>query len=199
MAKIKKVSINAFEKVVKENFENTVTKEWFGIPITITRTISFEEVATFVAEVAENCFLSDGRYIPEAMQPLIYCGIIRHYTNINLPSNLSYAYDLVMQSGIVEFVMSDINDSQLSDIVNAIKDRVDYSCDVKTDQFNKAIEEMSLSMSRIKDATGDIFEQLSTDDIKKVINVYGDDQAVEERIVKEYMKQKKMLETDGDN
>ena len=39
MAKVKKISINAFEKTIKENFENTVTKDWFGIPVTITKTI----------------------------------------------------------------------------------------------------------------------------------------------------------------
>ena len=38
MAKIKKISINAFEKAVKEYHENTIVAEWNGLEITITHT-----------------------------------------------------------------------------------------------------------------------------------------------------------------
>lgn len=190
MAKVKKISINAFEKVVKENFENTVTKEWFGIPVTITKTISFEEVVNFVAEVADNCFLDDGRYIPEAMQALIDCGVVRHYTNISLPSSLSAAYELVMRSGILEFIMPEINNEQYSDIVIAIRDKIEYICDSNTAEFNRAMEKMTASMNEIQEATKDLFGKVSSEDVQKIIGMYGDERTVEERIVEEYMKQK---------
>ena len=190
MAKVKKISINAFESVVKENFENTVTKEWFGIPVTITKTISFEEVVNFVAEVADNCFLSDGRYIPEAMQALIDCGVVRHYTNINLPANLSSAYELVMRSGIIDFIMPEINSNQYNDIIIAIRDKIEYVCDSNTAEFKHAMEKMTISMNEIQEATKDLFGKVSPDDIQKIIGLYGDDHAIEERVVDEYLKQK---------
>ncbi len=190
MAKVKKISINAFESVVKENFENTVTKEWFGIPVTITKTISFEEVVNFVAEVADNCFLSDGRYIPEAMQALIDCGVVRHYTNINLPANLSSAYELVMRSGIIDFIMPEINSNQYSDIIIAIRDKIEYACDSNTAEFKHAMEKMTISMNEIQDATKDLFDKVSPEDIQKIIGVYGDDRSIEEKVVGEYLKQK---------
>ena len=190
MAKVKKISINAFESVVKENFENTVTKEWFGIPVTITKTISFEEVVNFVAEVADNCFLSDGRYIPEAMQALINCGVVRHYTNINLPANLSSAYELVMRSGIIDFIMPEINSNQYNDIIIAIRDKIEYVCDSNTAEFKHAMEKMTISMNEIQEATKDLFGKVSSDDIQKIIGLYSDDHAIEERVVDEYLKQK---------
>ena len=190
MAKVKKISINAFESVVKENFENTVTKEWFGIPVTITKTISFEEVVNFVAEVADNCFLSDGRYIPEAMQGLIDCGVVRHYTNINLPANLSSAYELVMRSGIIDFIMPEINSNQYNDIIIAIRDKIEYVCDSNTAEFKHAMEKMTISMNEIQEATKDLFGKVSPDDIQKIIGLYGDDHTIEERVVDEYLKQK---------
>ena len=190
MAKVKKISINAFESVVKENFENTVTKEWFGIPVTITKTISFEEVVNFVAEVADNCFLSDGRYIPEAMQGLIDCGVVRHYTNINLPANLSSAYELVMRSGIIDFIMPEINSNQYDDIIIAIRDKIEYVCDSNTAEFKHAMEKMTISMNEIQEATKDLFGKVSPDDIQKIIGLYGDDHTIEERVVDEYLKQK---------
>lgn len=189
MAKVKKISINAFESVVKENFENTVTKEWFGIPVTITKTISFEEVVNFVAEVADNCFLSDGRYIPEAMQALIDCGVVRHYTNINLPANLSSAYDLVMRSGIAEFIKTEINCDQYNDIITAIRDKIEYSCDANTAEFRQVMNRMTESVNDIQETTKDLFDKVSLDDIQKIVSMY-DDNVVEERVVGEYLKQK---------
>ena len=190
MAKVKKISINAFESVVKENFENTVTKEWFGIPVTITKTISFEEVVNFVAEVADNCFLSDGRYIPEAMQALIDCGVVRHYTNISMPSNLSTAYDLVMRSGIIDFIMPEINSNQYNDIIVAVRDKIEYTCDANTAEFRQVMNEMTSSMNEIQEATKDLFGKVSPDDVQKIIGLYGDEHAIEERVVDEYLKQK---------
>lgn len=190
MAKVKKISINAFEKTIKENFENTVTKDWFGIPVTITKTISFEEVVSFVAEVADNCFLDDGRYIPEAMQALIDCGVVRHYTNISLPANLSSAYELVMQSGIIDFIMSEINYSQYNNIVLAIRDKVEYTCESNTAEFKHAMEKMAISMNEIQEATKDLFDKVSPDDIQRIVGLYGDEHAIEERVVDEYLKQK---------
>lgn len=198
MAKVKKISINAFEKTIKENFENTVTKEWFGIPVTITKTISFEEVVSFVAEVADNCFLDDGRYIPEAMQALIDCGVVRHYTNISLPANLSSAYELVMQSGIIDFIMSEINYSQYNNIVLAIRDKVEYACESNTAEFNKAIEKMTVSMNEIQEATKDLFSKISPDDVQKIMGMYGDERSIEERVVEEYIKQNHELKIVGE-
>lgn len=190
MAKIKKISINAFEKVIKENFENTVTKEWFGLPIIITKTISFEDVISFVSEVVDNCFLDDGKYIPEAMHALIDCGVVRYYTNINLPANLSSAYELVKRSGIVDFIMPEINGNQYSDIIIAIRDKIEYICDSNTVEFNRAIDRMTASITQIQEATNNLFDNVSPEDIQKIVRAYGDDRAIEERIVEEYLKQK---------
>lgn len=198
MAKVKKISINAFEKTIKENFENTVTKDWFGIPVTITKTISFEEVVSFVAEVADNCFLDDGRYIPEAMQALIDCGVVRHYTNISLPANLSSAYELVMQSGIIDFIMSEINYGQYNNILLAIRDKVEYACESNAAEFNKAIEKMTVSMNEIQEATKDMFSKISPDDVQKIMGMYGDERSIEERVVEEYIKQNHELKIVGE-
>lgn len=200
MAKVKKISINAFESVVKENFENTVTKEWFGIPVTITKTISFEDVVNFVAEVADNCFLDDGRYIPEAMHALINCGVVRHYTNINLPSSLSAAYELVMRSGIIDFVMPEINSDQYSDIIIAIRDKIEYACDTDVTEFRNSLLDMMASMTDLQDRTKELFGKISPGEIQTLLAAFGDDKEVENKVVDAYIeRQKADLKIVGDN
>lgn len=190
MAKVKKVSINAFEKAVKECHENTVVAEWNGLEVVITHTISLQDMMNLVAEVADNCFLDDGRYIPEMMQPLLDCGVVERYTNISLPSNLAARYELVMKSGIMDFIMPKINSNQYSDIVVAIRDKVDYACDSNTAEFNRAIDNMMESINAIQESTKNLFENVSPDDIRKIVGVVGDERRIEERIVDEYIKKK---------
>lgn len=190
MAKIKKVSINTFEKAVKENYDNIIVKEWNGIPVTITKTISFEEVAGLVAEVATNCFLTDGTYIPEAMHALLNCGIVERYTNISLPSNFNERYMLVMRSGILDFIMQEINTDQYNDIVMAVRDKMEYLCDSNTAEFNRAVVKMTEFMSGIQEKTSEMFGDITPDDIKNVLGTVDDDRAIEGRIVEEYIKQK---------
>lgn len=190
MAKAKKISINAFEKVVKEKFNNTITDEWNGLDVVITHTIPLQEVMSLVSEVADNCFLEDGRYVPEVMQPLLDCGVVERYTNISLPGNLSARYELVMKSGIMDFILSRINSNQYNDIVVAIRDKLDYMCDSKTAEFNRTIEQMSISVNEITESAKSLFAGVSQEDIQKILDIYGDSRKIEEGVVDEYIKQK---------
>lgn len=190
MAKIKKISINAFEKAVKEYHENTIVAEWNGLEITITHTISLQDMMSLVAEVAENCFLSDGQYIPEVMQPLLDCGVVEHYTNINLPSNLEARYELVARSGIMDFIMPKINSNQYNDIVLAVRDRIDYACDSNTAEFRRSVDKMTEFMTGIQEKITEMFGDISAEDVKKIFGEAGDTRSVEARVVDEYIKQK---------
>lgn len=200
MAKVKKISINAFEKVVKEKFDNVITEDWNGLEVVITHTIPLQEVMGLVAEVADNCFLEDGRYMPEVMQPLLDCGVVERYTNISLPGNLAARYELVMKSGIMDVILSHINSTQYNDIVVAIRDKLDYMCDSKTVEFNHAIEKMTMSINDIQESTKDLFANISPEDIQRIVDVYGDDRKIEEKVVGEYIRQKDpSLKIAGDN
>ena len=190
MAKVKKISINAFEKAVKESHNNIIVEEWNGLEITITHTISLQDMMSIVAEVADNCFLSDGQYVPEVMQPLLDCGVVEHYTNINLPSNLEAMYELLARSGIMDFIMPKINSNQYNDIVVAVRDRIDYACDSNTAEFRRSVEKMTEFMSGIQEKITEMFGDISAEDVKKVFGEAGDTRSVEARVVDEYIKQK---------
>lgn len=190
MAKTKKVSVNVFEKIVKENLNNTITEEWFGVPVTITRTISLKDMMSLVAEVADNCFLEDGRYVPEVMQALLDCGVVERYTNISLPSNLSARYELVTKSGVLDFILPKINSNQYNDIVVAVRDKVDYLCDANVAELHRAMDKMVDSMNKIQESTEIMFSSVSPEAVKAITEAVADEHALEERIVDEYLKKK---------
>ena len=191
MAKVKRISINAFEKAVKENNENMITAEWNGLSITINHTIPLQDVMSLVSEVADNCFLEDGRYMPEVMQPLLDCGVVERYTNISLPGNLAARYELVMKSGIVDFIMPLINSNQYNDIVVAIRDRIDYMCDINVTEFRNSIAGMVNSMTELQEKMESLFSVVSPEDVHKLLDAFGDNKAIEERVVDTYIERQK--------
>lgn len=190
MSKVKKISINAFEKVVKEKFENSVTAEWNGLTITITKTISLQDMMSLVSEVSENCFLENGSYLPEVMQVLLYCGVVERYTNINLPSKLEARYDLVSKSGIMDFILSHINTSQYNDIVVAVRDKVDYLCDSRSEELDRAMDKMIESINELQKTTTNLFGNVSQDVVNRIAETVCDDRKIEEKVVAEYISKK---------
>lgn len=187
MARTKKISVNAFEKVVKNGFNNIVEEDWNGLTISITHTISLQDVFNLVAEVVDNCFMGDGSYMPEAMQPLLDCAVVEKYTNISLPANLEARYELVMKSGIMDFILPKINNNQYNDIVLAVRDKIDYMCDANTIAFNNAINTMNSAMTNIQNGMTGLIDQYSSVDGAKI----------EERIVSEYLKKNAEMRVAG--
>lgn len=191
MSKVKRISVNAFEKAVKDNSKpNVTTEKWCGLDVAITHTISLKDMMSLVSEVADNCFLENGRYIPEMMQPLLECCVVDRYTNINLPTNIESRYELVLRSGIMDFIMPRINSNQYNDIVVAIRDKVDYMCDARTVEFERVMEKMAESVDKLHDSANSLFENISDEDIKAVMAAFSGDKSIEQRVVEEYIKNK---------
>jgi hypothetical protein len=178
MAKMKRVSVNEFEKMVKDLGSNFEEVEYKGLSFIVTNTISLKDMMSLVDEVSNNCFMSDGSFRPEVVQPLLDCGVVERYTNLTLPKNLESRYELVARSGVVEFIMTKINTAQYNDIVVAVRDKIDYMCDVNTLAFNNAIESMTSMMSNIQTGMAGLVEQYGV----------NDGRSIEERIVDAYRK-----------
>ena len=199
MAKAKKISVNAFEKAGKERCSNTFEAKWHDLDITFTYTIGLEDVLSIIEEVSSNCFLSDGTFVPGVMMPLLYGAVISKYTNISLPANLSSRYDLIARSGIMEFIMDNINVDQFNQIVDAIERKVDYLCDSNTAEFSRAVAEMTVSLGDMKARTEELMSSISSADITQILSFISDEGDVEKKAADKYLKLiSKDADYDGD-
>lgn len=187
MAKIKRISASALERAVKKNFDNVITDEWCGLNITITPTISLQDVFSLAAEVSTNCFSEDGQYVPEAMNALLSCGIVERYTNIDLPEDVTAKYELVMKSGLIDFVMARINEMQYTQIVEAIRDKVDYACDSKVAELSHSISQIMESIYALRKNAERMIGNFDIEDIRKVISALSGDHKIEDAVVSEYI------------
>lgn len=189
--KEKRISINALEKVCKENYHETITKEWFGIEVTIKRVLPIDEVLAFVADVVDSSFLEDGTYVPEVTPFFIRCNVMERYANFNLPEDLSKRYKLVYGCDAFGFVIQHIDTEQFEEIVAAIDAKIDVMCDsdiitmrakfgeVTTaladlgDQVNALVSQLGSVLTDVNERTSSLVESLSPESIERIAVAFG--------------------------
>lgn len=171
MTKIKKVSADAFEKAVKNNHPNIFTANWNGLEVLVSYTVGMQDVFNIVEEVVTNSFSETGEYIPEATDAVLANAIISRYTNITMPENIEVAYQLVMQSGLLDFVLSKVNTVQYEQIVSAIENKIDYICDSNVSEMSRITAELATAVSGIKSKFDDFLGAVDQNDFESAIQL----------------------------
>lgn len=192
MAKtIKRVSITTLDKIAKETFNNNVeTFEWYGTDIVIKHSIELSDVLEFVNNVVESCFGESGNFIPEVMDFAIKGNILTKYANLTMPENLEHRYDLIYQTDIVDEVCKRINRAQLQEVISSISKKIDYLCSVNASVVQQKLNELVIAFEGMQKQTASLFDNVSNEDIEKLIGAVSGGSISEEKIVEAYMKHK---------
>lgn len=192
MAKtIKRVSITTLDKIAKETFNNNVeTFEWYGTDIVIKHSIGLSDVLEFVNNVVESCFGESGNFIPEVMDFAIKGNILTKYANLTMPENLEHRYDLIYQTDIVDEVCKRINRAQLQEVISSISKKIDYLCSVNASVVQQKLNELVIAFEGMQKQTASLFDNVSNEDIEKLIGAVSSGSISEEKIVEAYMKHK---------
>lgn len=198
MAKIKKVSITAFDKIVDESYVPSNSIEWHGIELIIKRTLSFSEMMTFVNKVVQTCFSEeDGTYLPEVRDFMINSCVLEMYGNFAIPSNIEHLYSLIYCSDAVQTVLGNVNRFQFDEIVDAIDRKIEYLAQSHIDTITKQAEALYASVENLQQQLADVFSGVKAEDMKKMIGAISNSQIDEEKLVAAYIDQKRNIDTDG--
>lgn len=187
----KKISISAFEKIMKETYTATKNVKWNGVEITIKNTLSFKEVLSFVDSVTKSCFTTDnGSYLPEVKEFVIKCCILEMYANFAMPINVERKYDLVYCTDAVNVVMENINRVQLDEIIEAINDKIDNIAQANIEAVNKQMNELYSAFDNLQEQMTGIFAGIGTDEISKLIGAISGDKFDEDKLIQAYIDKK---------
>lgn len=188
-----RISINALERIAKENFQNTITKEWFGIEVNIRRTLPLEDVLMFTEDIVNACFTSDGTFIPQVMDFAIKDGILTRYANFTMPSDTKKQYELVYATDAVEMVMEEIDQEQLESIVDAADRKIDYLCDTNIKEVSAKLEAILKTFEEMGTTVEQMFGGMTPEDMQKMLGAISEAGKLdEEKIVSAYMSQRGM-------
>ena len=200
--KDKRISVNAFERVMKKDFENTEVFDWHGVEVTVRRTIPFREVLEFVGSAAESCFTSDtGDYVPEAKDFAIYSNVLERYANFTMPEKLDAQYELIYGTDAFEAVREHIDQAQLNSICRAIDEKVRYRTQTNIEAVQKQFDELSAVCERIQERLSETFNGVNKEDIHALLRALGERGFDEEKLVRAYtdIYFPDKEETDGEN
>ncbi|MCM1219859.1 MAG: hypothetical protein NC548_35760 [Lachnospiraceae bacterium] len=188
----KRISIAAFDKVAKEQAVSDAVFDWHGVELVVKYTLGLTDMMEFVHDAAESCFSESGAFVPEVMDFAIKSNILSRYARFSLPDNLEHRYALIYETDAVDVVCEHINERQLQEITASIKRRVNYVCESKITLIQQKAEEMFAAFERLREQSESMFDNVSKDDIQKLLGAVANGSFDEEAIVKAYLKQTKL-------
>lgn len=186
----KKVSISVVDNIIGERFLNVVSEQWYDVEVKMRRSIPFTDMLTFVNDVAESCFQSDGVYTPEVLDFAIKSNIVSRYTNVSLPDKLEHRYAILYCSDLVDFVCQHINMQQVQEMVTSINRKLAYMCDTNTVSVQNRLNDLISAFEMMQEKTEAMFSNVTPDDMTRLVGAIGDGALTEEKIVEAYMKHK---------
>lgn len=192
MANSSRISVNAFERVMKDTYTPETSFEWNGIEVTIQKTLSLKDAMSFVQNVVSMCFAEDtNEYLPDVKEFAIKVAVLDHYTNFTMPSNIEKKYALVYCTDAVEQVLVHINQMQYADLLLAINKKLEYCAKANIEAVHKQMDELYRQMDSLQENLSNMFAGISGDDIKNISSALLNGSFSEEKLVEEYLKQKK--------
>lgn len=192
MKEIKKVSVNAFEKAMKDNYTPSSEIEWNGVTITVKRNLSFGEMMEFVESVVQLCFANEtDRYIPEVKDFAIKTLILEKYANINMPQNIEKRYEFVYFTDVVQAILSKVDRIQFNEIVQAIDTKLEYISNANIEAVNRQVTALYDTLQALESQFSEMFSGLDSDSVTKLVNAITDNQLDEEKLMKAYFAESK--------
>lgn len=186
-----RISVNAFEKAVGENYNKAEIVEWNGLEVEIRKNLTLGEILLFARCVTEACFDKDMiDYKPEKKDFAIRTLTVLFYTNISLPKDVYKQYDLIYGSDIFETIIANINRDQFRTLVDAIDDKIANAADSNAALLNKQMNQLNDAFHELEEQAAGIFGDITSDDLKNLVDALADGGIDEEKMMKAYIENK---------
>ena len=190
--KLKRVSINAFEKVMNDMDHGVYTEvNWRGIDILVRKHLPLKTMLEFVANVVGSCVSDNGNYNPEAKEFAIKTNILTKYANFTMPANIELHYDLVYMTDAVAHVLEYVDEEQMDEIRYAIDERIRYLIHVNVNAVQKQMMDINSAFYNIQNQFSEMFSGMKEGDMKALTDAIGQYKGLnEEALVEAFIKSK---------
>lgn len=185
---VKKITVSAFENVMKDHFTNNATVDWHGVPIQITGTISLESALSFTKEIIDNCYDEEtGTYLPESLDIVVRSEVLTRYANFTLPKDIGRRYQLIYQTDAFDVVAENINREQLDYIVNSALQKIEYMKQERISVTNRKLDEVLDQFDNLYEEFIDIIGSASSEDVERLTEFISKEGSIDyDRLIKAY-------------
>lgn len=185
-----RISISALEKIMKETYEPVATIDFHGQPLTVRRTLPFQEMLVFVDGVVKSCFQQgSSEFIPEVKDFALLNNIVEYYSNVRLPESLDRKYELLYQTDLIPVILDAVNPKQFNEMVMAINTKIKYLADSNAEKIAREFKALGDRFSELADKVSDIYSGVSKEDLQNIASAVANGTVDEEKIVHLVMEQ----------
>lgn len=185
--KNKRISVNALERVVKEQYPEPVTQGWHGNEVTIKPMLGLNEMMEFVDGVVKTCFIGDEqKYTPEVRDFAIRCSVLEMYANFTLPENVEHKYEFVYGCDAVEFVLGHIDHEQFEMILDAIDEKIEHIASAQAEAVMQKANELFAELEQLEKNLANVFEGIDEKDMAGIVKALQSGTLDEEKLVNAY-------------
>ena len=163
--KMKRISVNALERVVKDLDDGIITKNWRSNEVSIKRRLGLYETMLDFA---------------------IRCSVLEMYANFTLPENVERKYDFVYGCDAYEFVLNEIDEEQFDIIMDAIDEKIEHIANAQADAVMQKANEMIASLEQLESQLSTVFAGIGAEDMAGIVNALKSGTLDEERLVNAY-------------
>lgn len=187
MSQMERISVNAFENVMKETYEPTEKFNWNGIEVTVKKNLSLNEMLEFVNIVVSTCFSNESNsYMPEVRDFATRICILDKYANFTMPKNIKTQYELVYCTDAVEQVLQHVNSNQFNEIELSISKKIDNMSQANIEAVNKQMNELFNEFNNLQNSLASLFDGIENIDIRAFAGAISNGGIDEEKLVKAY-------------
>lgn len=165
--------------------ENTIT--WKAIKIKIRQTISLYDMMELVTSASNLCFSHEGDYVPEVFDFAYKMNVLRKYTDLTLPDDISDIYMFVYGTDIFERVCEHVNQTQLKEIFDSIAKKVKDTCDTHQSDIHKKFDQAIESLNKLSGSLEGMFNGVNKEDIQRLTGAIAGGDISVEKLVKAYI------------
>lgn len=152
-----KVRVDALAAYAKnENRSGTVINTSVGgYEFQIRPLLSLKDMMEFVETAVDMCFRdSDGSYMPEIRDFAIMRNLVKYYSNLDLPGDVSECYEaLCVGADFLNAIVNTIDQRQYHMILEAISDKIDNIVQAR-------VSSAAIEMNNLMGAFADVSKQL---------------------------------------
>lgn len=185
---MKKIAIKTWKEIVNRELPAETKVDFYGAELIIKRQLSLEEMITFVNECVDPCFDNDEhKYNAEIKDFVIRSNMIKYYTNLALPEDMSERYDMLCKLGantnFTEVLYENIDCNQFEKMADAIEAKIDEENLMNELLFTNKITKVITSIETLINSIGAAMSTVSEEDIAQLIKKLKDDGFNEEKLV----------------
>lgn len=110
-----RISDSDIKRATRTFHGKTYKFKWRGLDVIVKKLLSPPELLSFYKDVLDLCSVGDDGSIVEPMLDLSFrIGVIKSYTNIELPKDINEINYILYETDLFDVVVSQINQSQIS-------------------------------------------------------------------------------------